>query len=158
MTWYNVSRKMHWTYHNMIATVRRCLYMYIYSKLNLEITGNLYWLTAFLIKHYPLKICMMCRWWNEWGFRPLLCAYRLSWARNLLRMMRRMIWHCPPDTWFEIRAPAVWGRARYLSVTEAPHNFGSLRVGGEEIFCFFKTWKARVGFEPAISDFQSTQL
>ena len=31
-------------------------------------------------------------------------------------------WHCPPDTGFDIRALAVWGRARYLSVTEAPHN------------------------------------
>ena len=31
-------------------------------------------------------------------------------------------WHCPPDTGFEIRALAVWGRARYLWVTEAPHN------------------------------------
>ena len=29
---------------------------------------------------------------------------------------------CPPDTGFEIRALAVRGRARYLSVTEAPHN------------------------------------
>ena len=28
----------------------------------------------------------------------------------------------PPDTGFEIRALAVSGRARYLSVTEAPHN------------------------------------
>ena len=36
--------------------------------------------------------------------------------------MRWMRWHCPPDTGFEIRALAVWGRARYLSVTEAPHN------------------------------------
>ena len=26
------------------------------------------------------------------------------------------------DTGFEIRPLAVWGRARYLSVTEAPHN------------------------------------
>ena len=48
------------------------------------------------------------------------------WAKlgqeNLLRMVRWMRWHCPPDTGFEIRALAVWGRARYLSVTEAPNN------------------------------------
>ena len=31
-------------------------------------------------------------------------------------------WHCPPDTGFEIRALTVWGRARYLSGTEVPHN------------------------------------
>ena len=37
-------------------------------------------------------------------------------------MVRWLRWHCPPDTGFEIRALAVWGRARYLSVTEAPHN------------------------------------
>ena len=37
-------------------------------------------------------------------------------------MVRWLRWHCPPDTGFEIRALAVWGRVRYLSVTEAPHN------------------------------------
>ena len=31
-------------------------------------------------------------------------------------------WHFPPDTGFEIQTLEVWGRARYLSVTEAPHN------------------------------------
>ena len=43
-------------------------------------------------------------------------------------------WHRPPDTWFEIRALAVWGRARYLSVTEAPHNIESVRLSGKETF------------------------
>ena len=37
-------------------------------------------------------------------------------------MVRWLRWHCPPDTGFEIRALAVWGRARYLSVTEAPRT------------------------------------
>ena len=45
--------------------------------------------------------------------------------------------HCPPDTGIEIRALAVWGQARYLSVTEASHHTESLRVSGEETFCFF---------------------
>ena len=40
----------------------------------------------------------------------------------------------PPG--FEIRALAVWGRARYLSATEALHNIESIRVGGEETFIF----------------------
>ena len=31
-----------------------------------------------------------------------------------------MKWHCPADTGFEIQALAVWGRAPYLSITEAP--------------------------------------
>ena len=40
----------------------------------------------------------------------------------------------PPDTGFEIRALAVWGRARYLSVTEAPHKTGENFVF---FLCFF---------------------
>ena len=43
--------------------------------------------------------------------------------------MRR---HCPPDTGFEIRALAVWGRERYLSVTEAPRNIESLQMSGKK--------------------------
>ena len=34
---------------------------------------------------------------------------------------------CLPDTWFEIRTLVVWGRARYLSATEAAHNIESLQ-------------------------------
>ena len=61
--------------------------------------------------------------WNESGFRPPLCTYRLNWARRTFwGWLRWLRWHCPPDTGFEIRALAVWGRARYLSVTEVPHN------------------------------------
>ena len=48
-------------------------------------------------------------------------------------------WHCPPDTGFEIRALAVRGRARYLSVTEAPHNTDFHRWMGKKHFCFFQT-------------------
>ena len=54
-------------------------------------------------------------------------------------MVRWMRWHCPPDTGCEIRALAVWGRARYLSVAETPHNVDSLRVSGVEFFCFFES-------------------
>ena len=53
--------------------------------------------------------------------------------------MRWMRWHCPPDTGFEIRALAVWGRARYLSVTEAPHNTDFHTWMGKKYFCFFET-------------------
>ena len=41
---------------------------------------------------------------------------------NHLRMVSWVRWHCPPDTGFKIQTLEVWGRARYLSVTEAPHN------------------------------------
>ena len=54
-------------------------------------------------------------------------------------MVRWSRWHCPPDTGFEIRALAVWGRARYLSVTEAPHNTDFHTWMGKKHFCFFQT-------------------
>ena len=38
------------------------------------------------------------------------------------------------DIGFEIRAVAVCGRARYLSVTGAPQNIESLRVSGKETY------------------------
>ena len=47
-----------------------------------------------------------------------------------------------------IRAEAVWGRARCLSVTEAPLNIESLRVSGEVKFCFFQTWMPERGTNP----------
>ena len=37
------------------------------------------------------------------------------------------------------RALAVWGRARYLSVTEAPHNTDFHTGMEKEHFCFFQT-------------------
>ena len=54
-------------------------------------------------------------------------------------MVRWLRWHCPPDTGFEIRALAVWGQARYLSVTEAPHNTDFHTWMGKKHFCFFQT-------------------
>ena len=54
-------------------------------------------------------------------------------------MVRWLRWHCPPDTGLEIRALAVWGRARYLSVTEAPHNTNFHTWMGKKQFCYFQT-------------------
>ena len=54
-------------------------------------------------------------------------------------MVRWLRWHCPPDTGFEIRALAVWGRERYLSVTEAPRNTDFHTWMGKKHFCFFQT-------------------
>ena len=45
------------------------------------------------------------------------------------------------DTGFEIQALGVWGRARYLSVSEAPHNIESLQMSDEETFCLFDAWR-----------------
>ena len=52
-------------------------------------------------------------------------------------MVRWLRWYCPPDTGFVIQALAVWGRARYLSVTEAPHNTDFHTWMGKKHFCFF---------------------
>ena len=54
-------------------------------------------------------------------------------------MVRWLRWHCPPDTRFENRALAVWDRARYLSVTEAPHNIDFHTCMGKKHFCFIQT-------------------
>ena len=61
-------------------------------------------------------------------------------------MVRWMRWHCPPDTGIEIRALAVWGRARYLSVTEAPHNTEFHTWMGKKHFLSLKP--PRPGTEP----------
>ena len=58
---------------------------------------------------------------------------------NLLRMVRWLRWHCPPDTGLKIRALAVWGRARYLSATEASPNTDFHTWMGKKHFCFFQT-------------------
>ena len=72
---------------------------------------------------------------------------------NLLKMVRWVRWHCPPDTGFEIQTLEVWGRARYLSVTEDPHNTKFYKWMAKKQFCFFQTaetgkrtlaWKAAV--------------
>ena len=52
-------------------------------------------------------------------------------------MVRWLRWHC--HTGFKIRALAVCGRARYLSVTEAPHNTDFHTWMGKKHFCFFET-------------------
>ena len=55
----------------------------------------------------------------------------------------------------EIRTLAVWGRARYLSVPEAPHNIEFSRVSGEETFCFFETWMPDWGSNPRSQTLQA---
>ena len=92
------------------------------------------------------------------GFEATFVHMRAKLGQEtLLRMVRWMRW--PPDTGSEfIRTLAIWGRARYHSVTKVPHNIESLRMSVEERSCFFGNLKAWVGLEPAISNFPSTQL
>ena len=55
-------------------------------------------------------------------------------------MVRWLRWHCPPDTGFEIRAPAVWGRARGTSRSRRLSTILSFTRGwGRNTFCFFQT-------------------
>ena len=51
-----------------------------------------------------------------------------------------------PDTGFDIQTLQVWGRARYLSVTEVPHNTEFYEWMEKKQLCFFQT--AETGNEP----------
>ena len=106
--------------------------------------------------YWTLVITFSRQKWNEWGFRPPLCTYKLKLGQeNLFMMVRWMRWRCPPETGFEIRTMAVWDRARYLLVTEAPHNIEFLRLSREETFCFFETWRPEWGSNPRSPTFQA---
>ena len=84
--------------------------------------------------------------------------YAKTCQENHLRMVRWIRWHCPPDTGFEIRAPVVWDRARYLSVTGGSQQYLTfMRELGRNIF-FLWNLKDRVEFESAITNFPSRQL
>ena len=61
-----------------------------------------------------------------------LGTYRLNWAR-------RTSWGWWDDWDDSNRALAVWGRARYLSDTEAPRNTNFHTWMGKKQFCFFQT-------------------
>ena len=125
----------------------KVLYQYIYVVQNLMPNSIGYAKFNIMIISLQIPLWMSYRWegaiggrkWNESGFRPPLCTYRLNWAR-------RTSWGWWDDrddtvlqTGFEIRALAVWGRARYLSVTEAPHNTDFHTLMGKKHFCFFQT-------------------
>ena len=74
--------------------------------------------------------------WNESGFRPPLCTYRLNWARRTSRGW----WDDWDDTVLQTQDSKFEpGRARYLSVTEAPHNTNFHTWMGKKQFCFFQT-------------------
>ena len=58
---------------------------------------------------------------------------------NLLKMVRWVKWHCPPDTGFVIRTPDVRGRARYLSLMQASHNTEFYEWMEKKHFSLFQT-------------------
>ena len=103
-----------------------------------EIIWRLPWSLCLVNCSFPLYILIFpASKWNKSGFMPPLCTYRLYWVRRT-SWGWWMRWHCPPDTGFKIRALEVWGRARYLSVTEAPHNTEFHTWMGKKLFVSFK--------------------
>ena len=95
---------------------------------------------------------------NEWGFRPPLCTYRLKWSMRTSWGW----WDEWDDTSLQTQdskfEPWVWGRSRYLSVTEAPHNSESFRVSGEETFYFLEIRRPEWRSHPRSSTFQTSSF
>ena len=76
----------------------------------------------------------MNKWMNEWmnmHYASLIHIQSKHGLENWLGMAMSQMTR-PPDTGLEIRVITVWGSARYLSVTNTPHNTDSLRVDLEE--------------------------
>ena len=75
--------------------------------------------------------------------------YRLAlkWAKvgqeNLLRMVRWMRWHCPPDTGFYIKSLVEWDRARYLSSQRLP-QIAHAKTNSSN--CLLEKWVVSVVF------------
>ena len=63
-----------------------------------------------------------------------------------------MTLHCPPDTGFKIQALAVWGRACFKSVTEAPTMCNVCAWAGNKRLFLWNLYITAAD-EPAISDF-----
>ena len=101
--------------------------------------NNIYW--PWWLFGVEIRTLLSLAWWLCWIWRRYnldytkiqskinemnrasghFCAHKLG-LENLLRMVRWVRWHGPPDTGFEIQILEVWSRARYLSITETPHN------------------------------------
>ena len=73
--------------------------------------------------------------WNESGFRPPLCTYRLNWAN-------RTSWGWWDDwdaTVLQTQDSKFEPWRSDISVTEAPHNTDFHTWMGKKHFCFFQT-------------------
>ena len=98
----------------------------------------------------------MNEWMNEWGFRPPSCTCRLNWARTTFRGWWDDTAHQTKDSKFQ----PWWSEAELaISRSRSPLPkywiFTSERIRN---ILFLWNLKARVGFEPAISDFPSRQF
>ena len=104
--------------------------------------------------------------WNESGFRPPLCTYRLNWARRCAHIG----WDGPgePTVNGEINVITLHSshRTRHSSPGglmlgtlpfghEDPHNSWSLRVSRGETFCLFETRMTEWGSNPRFATFQA---
>ena len=88
-------------------------------------------------QHFTLKLAKEMKWI---GLKATFVKISAKLGQEkLLKMVRWLRWHCPLDTGLKIRALAAWGRARYLSVTEAPHNTHFHTWMGKIHFCSFQT-------------------
>ena len=61
-----------------------------------------------------------------------IATWTIIWDKN--KLVRRLV------------VTLVWGRARYLSIAETPHNIEFLQVSWEDTFAFWNL-NARAGFE-----------
>ena len=82
--------------------------------------------------------------WNELGFRPHLCTYRLNWARRTSWGW----WDEWDDTALQTQGSKFepwWSEAEHATTRSQrlPAKIEFLRVSGEETFCLFETWCAR---------------
>ena len=91
---------------------------------------------------YKLPFLILCdfRWetkWNESGFRPLLCTYRLNWAR---RTSWRW-WDDWDDTVFQTQDSKFepWRSEATSRSRRLPTILTFTRGWGRNIFCFFQT-------------------
>ena len=72
--------------------------------------------------------------WNEMNRATFVHIQANSGQENLMRMVRWVRWHCPPDTVFKIQNLEVC-----LSVTESPRNTEFYEWMEKKHFCFFQT-------------------
>ena len=95
------------------------------------------------------------------SFNDCIHMHLVPYLKSQITPLRTMRWirsHCPPDIVLEIRALAVWGRARYLSVMEDPVLHTILTSEWERKFCFSENWMPEWGTNPRSPDFSSRPL
>ena len=96
-------------------------------------------------------------WMNEGLYKSHFCAH-IGWTGSVVTLGDGEMTPVPSiHTGSEIQTPVVWGRARCLLVTEAPHNTESLQVSSEETFLFLEIWMQERATNTHHHDFASKQ-